>query len=270
MISSFLEKTFSLQGKKILFTGAAGGIGSALCMGLAKAGADVALCGRNQEALEKLEKKIRCETDTDPHSFFLNQMDISVVRSCAQQVYDIYGKVDVLVNCAGVNQRDGCLDYDEETYDRVMNTNLKGVFFLSQECAKRMVRDGGGNVIHITSHNTVGMLGGCGVYGAAKSGLEAIMRAQAIEWAKYNIRVNALAPGHIKTPLTAVPTWEDPERSKYLLDRIAMNRPGEPEDLIGIMIYLASDASRYMTGTVIHLDGGCLAGGQPWSYHTEY
>lgn len=268
-VPSYLEKLFSLKGKNILFTGAAGGIGRSLSLGLAKAGANVALCGRKIEPLKQLEAQIRQETDTHPCTVVLDQMNLDSVRACVKRVYAVFNRIDVLVNCAGVNQRDGCLDYDEETFDRIVNTNLKGVFFLSQECAKHMVKDGGGNIIHISSHNSVGMLGGCGVYGATKSGLEAIMRAQAIEWAKHNIRVNALAPGHIKTPLTA-PNWDDPDRSKYLLDRIAMNRPGTPEDLVGIMIYLASDASKYMTGTVIHLDGGCLAGGQPWCYNTAY
>jgi NAD(P)-dependent dehydrogenase (short-subunit alcohol dehydrogenase family) len=113
------------------------------------------------------------------------------------------------------------------------------------------------------------MLGGVSVYGATKSAITALTRSMAVEWAKYNIRANAIAPGHILTPLTTV-TWEHPERSKYLKERIAMGRPGLPDEILGLTIMLASDASSYMSGMMYHIDGGCLAGGQPWPFDTNY
>ena len=150
-----------------------------------------------------------------------------------------------------------------------MDINLKGLYFLSQEVAKLMIVRKTGNIINMASHNSVGMMGGCSVYGATKSAVSALTRSMAIEWAQYGIRANAIAPGHIITPLTTV-TWEHPERSGYLRERIAMKRPGKPEEILGTTILLASDASSYMSGMMIHIDGGCLAGGAPWPYDTQY
>jgi NAD(P)-dependent dehydrogenase (short-subunit alcohol dehydrogenase family) len=181
-----------------------------------------------------------------------------------------HNKIDVLVNCAGINKREGFLDVDEKTFDNIMDVNLKGVFMLSQEVVKHMVALGeGGNIINICSHNDEAMLGGCSVYGATKSAVRALTRSMAVEWAKYGIRANAISPGHFITPLTTV-TWEHPTRSKFLKDRIAMQRPGKPEELVGIAILLASDASSYMSGQAYHIDGGCLCGGAPWDFNTKY
>jgi len=185
-------------------------------------------------------------------------------------VINDYKHIDILINCAGINKREGFLDVEENTYDRIMDINLKGVYFLSQEVAKHMIKHKSGNIINVASHNSVGMLGGCSVYGASKSGVTALTRSMAVEWAQYGIRANAIAPGHILTPLTKAGTWENPERSAYLRERIAMKRPGTPDDLVGVVVMLASDASRYMSGMMVHVDGGCLAGGAPWPYDTNY
>ena len=161
------------------------------------------------------------------------------------------------------------MDVTEETYDRIMAINLKGVFLVTPAVAPYMKEQHGGSIINIGSHNTGSILGGCSVYGATKCGILSFTRSMAVEWAKYNVRANCVSPGHIQTALT-VPTWEHPVRSKYLLDRIALNRPGYPEDIVGICILLASDASAYITGAEIRVDGGCIAGGQPWPYDTEF
>jgi NAD(P)-dependent dehydrogenase (short-subunit alcohol dehydrogenase family) len=174
-----------------------------------------------------------------------------------------------LFNCAGINKREGLLDVEESTYDRIMQINLKGLYFISQEVAKHMRKAGRGNIINMASHNSVGMLGGCSVYGATKSAVSALTRSMAVEWAKFGIRANAIAPGHILTPLTTV-TWTHPTRSRYLKERIAMERPGTPEEILGTALLLASDASSYMSGMMIHIDGGCLAGGVPWDFDTKY
>ena len=134
-----------------------------------------------------------------------------------------YGRIDVLFNVAGINRREGLLDVEPETYDRIMDTNLKGVFFLSQAVAREMYRRRAGNIINIGSHNDTGMLGGCSVYGASKSGVVALTRSMAGEFAQYGIRCNAISPGHILTDLTQV-TWQHPTRSEYLRERIAMGR----------------------------------------------
>lgn len=180
-----------------------------------------------------------------------------------------YGKIDVLFNVAGVNKREGLLDVEEADYDRIMNTNLKGLFFMSQAVAREMYKRRTGSIINIGSHNDEGMLGGCSVYGATKSGVVALTRAMAVEFAQYGIRANAISPGHILTDLTQV-TWDHPTRAPWLRERIAMRRPGDPDELVGMAILLASDASSYMTGQAYHIDGGCLCGGAPWDYDTQY
>lgn len=267
-IGSNLEKLFSLEGKTVLFTGAAGGIGRELALGMAKAGAAVALCDIDKQGLEEAKSEIEREGGT-ASAHVLNVMDKNNIKACVKEVGDAYGHIDVLVNCAGINKREGFLDVEEDTYDRIMAINLKGVFLVSQEVAPYMMKQRSGSIINIGSHNTGWVLGGCSVYAATKSGIYAFTKSQAVEWAKYNIRSNCISPGHIKTSLTTV-TWEHPERSKYLLDRIALNRPGYPEDIVGVCILLASDASSYITGCEYRVDGGCIAGGKPWPYDTKY
>jgi NAD(P)-dependent dehydrogenase (short-subunit alcohol dehydrogenase family) len=262
MVNDTLRRLFSLEGKVALVTGAAGGIFSAVARGMAAAGCEMALCDVDGAGLMPVENAISGDGGR-AYSVSLDLLSADSVKSCVDTVIERSGRIDVLVNGAGINRRVPVLEGDAETFDRIMAVNLKGAYILSQEVAKHMIRQGGGSIINVTSYNAFMMLGGCFVYGASKSGVAALTRAQAIEWAKYGIRANAIAPGHIRTPLTE-PTWTNPSRSKYLLDRIAMARPGMPEDLLGMTILLASDASGYMTGQTYVVDGGCLAGGQPW------
>jgi NAD(P)-dependent dehydrogenase (short-subunit alcohol dehydrogenase family) len=161
------------------------------------------------------------------------------------------------------------LDVLEETYDRIMDINLKSVFLVTQAVVPHMMERRAGSIVNIGSHNATAMLGGCSVYGATKSGVVALTRSMAVEWAEWGIRANAISPGHIITPLTQV-TWDHPTRGDYLRERIAMRRPGKPEEILGLAVLLASDASSYMTGANYVLDGGCLAGGAPWDYDSEY
>jgi gluconate 5-dehydrogenase len=261
-IGGRLKELFSLEGKVILITGAGGAIGSEMAIGVAQVGAKVILSDVNDEGMRDAESRIRA-FGGEALCIHTDMLSLDSIKSCVAQSIERFGKIDVLINCAGINKRIGCMYGDEETFDRIVGVNLKGVYFMSQEVAKHMAKAHQGSIINIASYNAVMMLGGCGVYGATKSGVAALTRAQAIEWAKHGIRSNAIAPGHIKTSLTT-PLWENPKLSRFLLDRIAMARPGTPSDLIGITILLASDASCYMSGMMYHVDGGCLAGGQPW------
>ena len=267
-VAENLKKLFSLEDKVVLLTGAAGGIGSVLAKGLAGVGGVMALCDLDTGLLGSLQTDIARDGGRAA-SYRLDITEREGIASCVAAVISEFGKIDVLVNCAGINRREGFLDVAEETYDRIMDINLKGLYFLSQAVAMHMMERKCGNIINVASHNSVGMLGGCSVYGATKSAVAALTRSMAVEWAQYGIRANAIAPGHILTPLTAV-TWEHPERSRYLRERIAMERPGYPEELVGVMVMLASDASSYMSGMIVHADGGCLAGGKPWPYDTAY
>lgn len=263
-----LKKMFSLEGKTVVFTGAAGGIGSAIAKGMAEAGAAIALCDLKYESLCRIEREIM-ESGGKASSHVMDVTSRDSVSAAVKEIGERYGHIDVLVNCAGINKRVGFMDVDEKTYDRIMNVNLKGVFLVTQAVAPYMKEQREGSIINIGSHNTGSILGGCSVYGATKCGVLSFTRSMAVEWAKYNIRANCVSPGHIQTELTT-PTWEHPERSRYLLERIAMNRPGYPEDIVGVCILLASESSAYITGTEIRVDGGCIAGGQPWPYDTQF
>ena len=267
-IAQNLEKLFALENKVIMLTGATGGIGEVLAEGFAAAGGTMALCDLDASKMQALAGRIQANGGT-AGCYHLNLAEMDSIHHCVNQVMAEHGRIDVLVNCAGINKREGFLDVEEATYDRIMDVNLNGVYFTSQQVARHMIKEKNGNIINVSSHNAVGMLGGCSVYGASKSGIAALTRSMAVEWAQYGIRANALAPGHILTALTTV-TWEHPERSAYLRERIAMQRPGAPEELLGVAVMLASDSSSYMSGMMMHVDGGCLAGGAPWPYDTRY
>jgi gluconate 5-dehydrogenase len=265
-VGNYLKSIFSLEGKVALITGAAGGIGSALTKALAGAGADTVLTDISVEAMDKLLPEL---APGRHKAFYMDVGNIESIRTCVKDVLEEYGRIDILVNCAGINKREGFLDVEESTYDRIMNINLKGLFFLSQEVVRNSMRHTGGKIINIGSYNSTGMLGGVSVYGATKSAVAALTRSMAIEWAKFNIQANCIAPGHILTDLTKV-TWENEHRANYLRERIAAERPGKPEEIVGLLLLLASDASSYMTGHLYNVDGGSLIGGKPWQYDTKY
>lgn len=267
-IGDNLQKMFSLEGKVCVFTGAGGGIGSELSYELALAGATLALCDIDMIRLNAVRTRIE-EDGGSASCHLMNVADLDSIAATIKEIGERYGHIDVLVNCAGINKREGLMDVDEATYDRIMNINLKGVLWVSRAVAPYMMAQKSGSIINIGSHNTGMVLGGVGVYAATKSGVLALTRSMAVEWAKYNIRANLVSPGHILTPLTEV-TWEHPERSKYLTERIAMRRPGLPEEIAGVCVLLASDASRYITGSEYRVDGGCICGGSPWPYDTKY
>ncbi len=267
-VESALKKMFSLEGKIIMMTGAAGGIGSEICKGLASAGGTVCACDVSEERLKDLKEAIEREGGKCS-AYIMDVTKLDSIKATVDAIISDYKKIDVLFNVAGINKREGLLDVTEETYEKIMSINLKGVFFTCQEVGKHMIKERNGNIINIGSHNATAMLGGCSVYGATKSGVLAITRALAVELAEWGIRCNSISPGHIHTPLTQV-TWDHPTRGDYLRDRIAMRRPAEPDEIIGLAVMLASDASTYMSGSNIVLDGGCLCGGMPWDFDSEY
>ena len=267
-VGEYLKTQFSLEGKVALLTGGAGGIGEALAFALCSAGATTAICDLNLGQAEKVAADFTAK-GLKAKAFALDLTKVESIRQCAGAVAAAFGKIDILVNCGGINKREGFLDVEEKTYDLIMDVNLKGTFFMTQAVVPFMVKAGGGKIVNLSSHNAQGMLGGVSVYGASKSGVSALTRSMAVEWAQFNIQANAVAPGHILTPLTQV-TWNHPTRSVYLRDRIAMRRPGTPEEVAGMVLMLCSPASSYMTGQTYHLDGGCLAGGTPWEFDTKF
>lgn len=265
-IGDNLQKLFSLDGKVVLLTGAVGGIGSELARGLAGVGAQMALADLSIAPIGQLID----ELEGDNHAAFaLDIRSLDSIRQLVADVLERYGRIDVLINCAGINKREGFLDVEEATYDRIMDINLKGLYFLTQTVVRESMMKTGGKIINMASYNSTSMLGGVSVYGATKSAVAALTRSMAIEWAKFNIQANAIAPGHILTALTQV-TWDNEHRANYLRERIAAERPGTPEELVGITVLLASGASSYITGALINVDGGAIAGGKPWQFDTKY
>lgn len=259
-LENLLENLFSLRGKAALVTGASGGIGRVLALALAQAGAAVAAQGRDTAQLHETLRQIEAVGGT---GVALNA-DLGEVEACRRLVADAaraLGRLDILVNCAGTNRRRRLADATPEEYDLVMAANLRAPYFLSQAAYPLLKEQGGGKIIHIGSITSTWGLGGVSVYGATKAALAQLTKTQAVEWAPDNIQVNCLAPGFLRTPLTEDAIWNDARRSAWLRARIPAGRAGRPEDLIGAILLLASPASAYLTGQLLTVDGGFLAGG---------
>ncbi len=247
---------FKLDGKVAVVTGAARGLGQGMAIGLAEAGADVVLVdildmSESRNRIAQLGR--RCETVTADLSK-KESVDIIINRTL-----ETMNGLDILVNCAGIIRRAPLLEFSEKDWDDVMNINIRTLFFLSQAAARVMVQQGrGGKIINIAS--MLSFQGGILVpsYTASKSAVMGLTRLLANELAPHQINVNAIAPGYMATDNTA-PLRADPVRSKAILDRIPAGRWGEPEDLKGVVVFLASAASDYMNGYTIAVDGGWLA-----------
>ncbi len=257
---SILEQLFSLGGKRALVTGASGGIGRALSIGLARAGAFVGLHGTNVETLQETLKQVE-EAGGRGVILTADLTSSDEGRKLISDAVLALGGLDILVNNAGMNRRMKLAEFTEEDYDTIMSVNLRTIFFMSQAAHKHMSEHGGGKVINIGSMTTFIGLANVGIYGMSKSALGQLTQTQAVEWAADNIQVNCIAPGFIKTPLTAVGQWADPIRAKWILDRVAARRAGKPMDLVGAALLLAGAGSDYLTGQTIAVDGGFLAGG---------
>ncbi len=252
-----LEK-FSLKGKSGIVTGGGSGIGKAIATGTVQAGAEIVIVGRNKERLEKAASEIR----KFGGPVVPVQADISImedIKSLVDRTVNEFGKIDFLFNNAGTIRRNPSEDFSEKDWDEVIRTNLKGPFFLAQMVARVMIsKKRKGKIINTSS--LISVQGGKRVpaYAASKGGLAQVTKAMANDWAKYNILVNAIGPGWVKTELTEA-LQRDKERYAEILGRIPLGRWADPEDLAGAAVFLASDASDYITGQTIFVDGGWLS-----------
>jgi NAD(P)-dependent dehydrogenase (short-subunit alcohol dehydrogenase family) len=245
---------FSLKDQVALVSGASRGMGKAIALEFARAGADVALVSRKLPDLEKVAEEI--------HSLGRRSIAVAAhvahmedIRNLVDRVVEAFGRIDILINNAGTNPSlASAMDMDERAWDATMNLNLKGLFFLSQAVAKIMKKKGGGKIIHTSSIAGISP-GRAPVYAISKAAVIMATKVMAKEWAPYNIRVNAIAPGLIRTRFSEA-FWNNPDHLKSVLSRTPMNRIGEAEEIIGAVLYLASDASTYVTGQVIAIDGG--------------
>jgi 2-dehydro-3-deoxy-D-gluconate 5-dehydrogenase len=246
---------FDLSGRVAVVTGANTGIGQGLAIGLANAGADVALVGRTpaEETAEKVRSVGRKAAIIDA-----DLSTIAPVKDVVERTVAELGALDILVNNAGIIRRGDALEFAEEDWDAVIDTNLKSVFFLSQAAARHMVSQGRGKIINIAS--MLSFQGGIRVasYTASKSGVAGLTKLLANEWAAKGVNVNAIAPGYIATNNTAA-LQADEARNRQIIERIPAGRWGKPSDLAGAAVYLASDASNYVNGHILAVDGGWLA-----------
>jgi 2-deoxy-D-gluconate 3-dehydrogenase len=247
---------FRLAGKVAVVTGCRTGLGQGMAFGLAEAGADIAGVDHadSAETVSYVESTGRKFLDIRAD---LSSLD--PIESIIGRTVDAFGKVDILVNNAGIIRRADAIDFTEKDWDEVMNVNIKTLFFLSQAAARQFLKQGTrGKIINVAS--MLSFQGGIRVpsYTASKSAVTGITRLMANEWAKFNININAIAPGWFATDNTA-PLRADPVRSSEILGRIPAGRWGMPEDLKGVAVFLASDASNYVNGFTIAVDGGWLA-----------
>jgi len=252
-----LEK-FKLKGRVAMVTGASRGLGQGMAVALGSAGANVALVARTKSSLEETAKMIQ---DAGGKALVL-QADLSKTAEADRVVKETvahFGKLDILVNSVGTQVRKPALEIVEQEFDALIGVNLKSVYFLTQAAAKDMIKNKKGKIINITSLTSFIGLPNVSIYGASKGGILALTRQWAIEWAKHNINVNAIGPGYFITALTA-DLFRNEDRKKWVLSKIPLGRTGEPSDLAGAVVFLASEASDYITGQILNVDGGWLAG----------
>lgn len=255
MMSSTL---FDLSGQTALVTGASRGLGQAIAVGLAEAGAKVGITSRTLRSLEETDALISgigAHADTVE----LDVRDTSAAKLAVQKYTKRVGGIDILVNNAGYEEVRPSVDIEEELWDKISDTNLKGAFFCAQEAAKSMIASGrGGSIINVCSLTSYVGVPTAVPYGSSKSGLLGMTRALSAEWASDGIRVNAIAPGYFRTDLTDA-FYQDENWQAAMLDKIPMREFGDANDLKGSVVFLASKASRYVTGQCIAIDGGYLA-----------
>lgn len=253
---------FSLDGKVALVTGGSRGIGRAIALTFANVGADVVISSRKLPELEGVVEEIR----TKGRKGLAVASHIAKVedsRNLVEKVKAEFGRIDILVNNAATNPYHGPLiDAEEWAWDITMNVNLKGPFLLSQLAARIMREQGGGNIVNIASVDGIHPSTGLSIYSVTKASLIMLTKVMAKEWGQYNIRVNTIAPGVVKTRLSEV-LWKDPAVGEAAAKRNVLGRLGEPEDIAGVVLFLVSDASSYMTGETVVVDGGELVGPPP-------
>lgn len=252
------DDLFSVSGQVTVVSGGSRGIGRAIAAGFAARDAQVVITGREEATLAKTAAEI----STGAHPVLPFVCDVSQlddIKKLVSGVIDKYGRIDTLINVAGVNKRKKAETFTPDEYDFILDINLRGLFFLSQEAGKAMLSQKNGTIINIDSLNTDSPLKGVLPYAISKAGVSMLTRGLAAEWGEHGVRVNAIAPGFILTDLTNK-LWSIPTMQKWGLANTPLKRLGQVDDLVGTAIYLASKASAFMTGQVLYVDGGMSAG----------
>jgi NAD(P)-dependent dehydrogenase (short-subunit alcohol dehydrogenase family) len=253
------SQLFSLDGKVAVITGGTSGIGRALSLGLAAAGADVVATARRQQQVDETATEIE-KLGRQTLRLTSDVCDRATLESLAAATLQRFGKVDILINCAGRIKRTPTLTMPEEEWTTILDTNLTGTLRACQVFGKHMLERGYGRIVNISSLNSFVALSEVAAYAASKAGVTSLTRSLAVEWSKKGVTVNAIAPGVFRTELNAQLLDSTP-RGQELLMRTPMGRFGKTEELVGAAIYLASDASSFVTGQTLVVDGGFLASG---------
>ncbi len=249
---------FNLAGKVALVTGCSRGLGQTFARALARAGADLLITSRHKESLAEFQQEIR-SLGRKVVPLEVDVCNGESIRRMADEAIAAWGRIDILVNNAGCNVRKAATEVSWDDWNRVLDTNLRGTFFVAQAVARSMIPQGYGRIINIGSVTCVFGYAGLAPYCASRGGVKQLTMSLADEWGVHGITVNCLAPGWFQTAQNAV-LYEDPEWVEYLCDRIPLKRPGLPTDLEGAVVFLASEASRYITGQTLLVDGGISTG----------
>jgi NAD(P)-dependent dehydrogenase (short-subunit alcohol dehydrogenase family) len=252
-----METRFDLGGKVAIVTGGGKGIGREISLGLARAGAKVVIAARTKEEIDSVAREIVQQGG----EAIAIQTDITIndqIENLVNTTFKTYGRIDILVNNAARSFLRSLFDLREDGWDKIFNTNCKGTFLLSRAVARIMKEQGGGRIINITTVGAVRGGVGMGAYHASKAALKMLTMCMASEWAPYNINVNAVGPGLTKTHFSQ-PIWGKPEVEKQIVSRIPKGRLAEPNDIVGAVLFLCSDAASFITGQSIYVDGGTLA-----------
>lgn len=251
-----MESVFSFTGKTVIVTGGGRGIGRAIALGFAQAGANVVVCSRTNAEIDAVAEEIRNKggkalavaTDLTVHAQLENLVDTTVKE---------FGRIDILVNNAARSFLRGLLDLREDGWDKCFNTNVKAVWLLSRLVARKMMEQKSGKIINITTVGAEKAEAGMAAYGCSKAALKHLTRCMAREWAQLGINVNAVAPGFTRTDFSK-PIWSNPDVEKLICQAIPKGKIAEPEDIVGAVFFLASAAADYITGDTIYVDGGTM------------
>ncbi len=249
---------FDLSGRVAMVTGTSRGLGQYMARALAKSGADLVLTSRKRESLLAFEAEIR-ELGRRAVSLELDVRQKESIERVVAEADKVYGRIDILVNNAGCNVRKPALDVTWDDWNLILDTNLRGSFFVSQAVARGMIARGSGRIINIGSVTSVAGYAGLGPYGASRGGIRQLTMSLADDWGKYGVTVNCLAPGWFRTEQNKV-LYENKEWVEYISDRIPVKRPGQPQDLDAAVVFLAAESSRYVTGQTLLVDGGISTG----------